>query len=134
METSNFITFDEFMKGTANARHEDFVARGAVVSERAEFEKMRRHILSLYEGVSAKHSFIRVVRTWTAFPSISSHPCEPRAVKSPNRRSSSPGTRRHQLGRSQWNLLSVEDKRIASETNNIARRERSPCVASRSRK
>jgi hypothetical protein len=55
---SNFITFDEFVRRIASARHEDFVARGAVVSDRAEFEKMRRHILSLYEGVSVKHSFI----------------------------------------------------------------------------
>lgn len=58
MESNHFITFDEFLKGIATARHEDFVARGATVSDPAEFEKMRRHILSLYEGISARHSFV----------------------------------------------------------------------------
>jgi hypothetical protein len=58
MENRKFITFDEFLKGTATAKHEDFVAGGAAVSDPAEFEKMRRHILSLYEGISARHSFI----------------------------------------------------------------------------
>jgi len=58
MENRKFTTFDEFLKGTETAKHEDFVARGAAVSDRAEFEKMQSHILSMYQGISARHSFI----------------------------------------------------------------------------
>jgi hypothetical protein len=53
-----FISFDDFIKGTAESKLEDFAARGAAVSDKAEFEKMRQHISSLYEGIKVTHSFI----------------------------------------------------------------------------
>jgi Neprosin len=47
-----FVSFDEFVEGVAAAR--DDSAAGA----RPEFERMRQHIVELYHGVEARHSFL----------------------------------------------------------------------------
>lgn len=59
MTRHRFIEFDEFIKSTFSAKASDFSSRKEtrVASER-EFKKMRAYILSLYRGVTVKHSFV----------------------------------------------------------------------------
>lgn len=54
-----FVSFDEFVKGVAAARFEDYARQKDLAVKRSEdFEGMRQHILSLYEDVTVAHSFM----------------------------------------------------------------------------
>lgn len=54
-----FVTFDVFLSGTAKADAATYLgAPESRVANAAEFETMRRHVLSLYEGVQVTHSFV----------------------------------------------------------------------------
>jgi neprosin-like protein len=54
-----FVSFDEFLKGVAAVRFEDYAPQKDLAVKRSEdFEAMRQHILSLYEGVTVAHSFL----------------------------------------------------------------------------
>src|SRR5713226_6797704 len=52
-------SFDDFISGVRTARFEDYSSRqGARVANAEEFEKMRKHLLFLYDGVKPEHTFI----------------------------------------------------------------------------
>jgi hypothetical protein len=52
-------SFDAFISGVRTARFEDYSSRqGARVANTDEFEKMRKHLLFLYDGVKPEHTFI----------------------------------------------------------------------------
>jgi hypothetical protein len=54
-----FIPFEQFLTDTQKAKFEDFSRRaGSKVLNDAEFLKMKKHIISLYEGVVVKNSFV----------------------------------------------------------------------------
>jgi neprosin-like protein len=54
----NAMSFDGFISGVRTAKFEDYSTRqGAQVANAEEFEKMRKHLLSLYEGVKPEHTF-----------------------------------------------------------------------------
>jgi hypothetical protein len=56
---AELVPFDEFLRGTAAARFEDYAPRKDLAVKRSEdFEAMRQHVLSLYEGVTVAHSFL----------------------------------------------------------------------------
>jgi hypothetical protein len=57
--TGAFIPFDEFLQGVRDATFEEYAAReGAQVLNSEEFEAMREHILTLYEGVEVVSTFV----------------------------------------------------------------------------
>src|SRR5581483_5683332 len=52
------VDFNHFMAATRQAKFEDYARRpGAKVANEKEFEKMKQHILSMYDGVKVKNSF-----------------------------------------------------------------------------
>jgi hypothetical protein len=55
---STFIPFAEFMKRTTAARVEDHAQPLARVEGSSAFDEMKAHILALYQGVQASHSFV----------------------------------------------------------------------------
>lgn len=56
---ATFVSFDEFVKGVSAASFESYALRKDAGVKRVEnFDEMRRHILSMYEGVTVAHSFI----------------------------------------------------------------------------
>lgn len=58
-DMQKFIPFEEFSKNTGTARYEDYAKKTEVkVKNQAEFETMKKHIVSMYEGVKVKNSFI----------------------------------------------------------------------------
>jgi hypothetical protein len=60
MDDRNSIqSFGEFVQSLYKARYEEFRARlDAKVESPHAFEQMRKHVMSLYEGVEAPHSFL----------------------------------------------------------------------------
>lgn len=56
---TKFISYAQFVADTQKAKFEDYARRpgGKVLNEK-EFQKMQKHIASLYEGVVVKNSFI----------------------------------------------------------------------------
>ena len=51
-------SFDDFIREVNSARFQDYSAQqGARVANADEFEKMRKHLLFLYEGVKPEHTF-----------------------------------------------------------------------------
>jgi hypothetical protein len=57
-EPATFVSFDEFVKGVSAASFESYSLRkDAGVKGVENFEAMRRHVLSMYEGVTVAHSF-----------------------------------------------------------------------------
>lgn len=56
--SSDFITYDSFIENVKSATYDSYAAgRTTGLSQKNEFEKMRRHILSMYEGSNVNHSF-----------------------------------------------------------------------------
>ena len=56
--TEKVKSFDDFIREVSSARFEDYSSRqGARVANPDEFEKMRKHLLFLYEGVKPEHTF-----------------------------------------------------------------------------
>jgi hypothetical protein len=54
-----FAPFRQFLQAVRAAKSETFeFAKGSKVEGKVEFEKMRQHILSLYESVDVTHSFL----------------------------------------------------------------------------
>jgi len=54
-----FTTFAEHLEQVKNAKFSDYKGLPDVaVRDEAEFEKMKSHILSMYEGVTVNHSFV----------------------------------------------------------------------------
>jgi hypothetical protein len=58
-DPASFVKFDAFLKGIATADAATYLdAPERRVVSATEFERMRRHVLSLYEGVQVTHSFV----------------------------------------------------------------------------
>lgn len=56
---SRLTPLSEFLEAAASARYEDYADRpGFRVESPQEFEAMKQHIMQLYEGVRAEHSFV----------------------------------------------------------------------------
>lgn len=55
----SFVSFDEFLEGVSLAAFDSSaVWEETGVRDPAEFQRMRQHVLSLYEGVDVPHSFV----------------------------------------------------------------------------
>jgi len=55
-----FVPFQKFTDATQSAASSDFIGRpGSQVSDAAAFEEMRQHILTMYQGVSVRHTFFQ---------------------------------------------------------------------------
>ena len=53
------VDFNSFIAVTRQAKFEDYARRpGAKVTNQKEFDKMKKHILSMYDGVKVKNSFV----------------------------------------------------------------------------
>jgi len=53
------IAFSQFYRSVANARFEDYAGKNGVrVANADEFARMKAHIVSTYEGVRARNSFV----------------------------------------------------------------------------
>jgi len=53
------VPFQIFLKSTAEARFEDYAARaGTKVANAQEFQRMKAHVASTYEGVKVRNSFV----------------------------------------------------------------------------
>ena len=58
-EPAAFVPFDEFVESVSSATFGDSAFQvDGVVEERAELERMRAHILSMYKGVEVEHSYV----------------------------------------------------------------------------
>jgi hypothetical protein len=58
-DDTGFPSFSRFIESVASAGHADYAAKEAVrVGEATEFDAMKQHILSLYEAVEVRHSFV----------------------------------------------------------------------------
>jgi len=56
---TRFVAFQNFVETTREASFGDYAARPeSRVKDAAAFEEMRRHVLSMYEGVQVTHSFV----------------------------------------------------------------------------
>lgn len=56
--TPPLVAFDAFLQAVRSARYEDYAGRpGVKVRDRAAFDEMRAHVLSLYAGVKPVHTF-----------------------------------------------------------------------------
>jgi hypothetical protein len=54
-----FVPYDKFFSEMKRAQYKDYAEReGTKVKSAAEFEKMKAHVLSMYEGVKVKNSFV----------------------------------------------------------------------------
>jgi len=61
MASNGIQDFRFFVESLLRARHQDFAARpGVQVESPTDFEEMRQHVLGLYAGVEAQHSFIEM--------------------------------------------------------------------------
>jgi hypothetical protein len=59
MPRDSIEPFGKFLERTRSARHENYSrSTGSRVRDPAAFEEQRKHILSLYQGVAAAHSFV----------------------------------------------------------------------------
>jgi hypothetical protein len=54
----DFVPFRNFLANTRSASIVDFAGPEVKVKDEASFEEMRQHILSLYSGITIKHSFV----------------------------------------------------------------------------
>ncbi|MGZ5006952.1 MAG: hypothetical protein ACXWE9_03460 [Methylobacter sp.] len=53
------VPFQAFYSGVANVRYQDYAKKeGVKVADATEFEKMKAHVLSFYEDVRVKNSFV----------------------------------------------------------------------------
>ncbi|MCK9395359.1 MAG: hypothetical protein M0Q44_07195 [Methylobacter sp.] len=53
------VPFQNFYSGVGSARYDDYAKKeGVKVKDTAEFEKMKAHVVSTYEGVRIKNSFM----------------------------------------------------------------------------
>ena len=58
-DSKMLISFQEFYRSIAGARFEDYARKdGVKVTNPDEFQKMKAHIVSTYEGVKVKNSFV----------------------------------------------------------------------------
>lgn len=58
-DPKGLIPLQEFVKRVQSAKHADFAnAPASLVKQSSAFEEMRGHILKLYEGATAAHSFV----------------------------------------------------------------------------
>jgi hypothetical protein len=58
-DISKFISFDEALKINATAQYENYAKQvGVRVKGLTEFDQMRAHVMSLYEGVKVRNSFV----------------------------------------------------------------------------
>ncbi|HTQ56484.1 MAG TPA: neprosin family prolyl endopeptidase [Bryobacteraceae bacterium] len=58
--STQFVAFPTFVAATQSAQAGAFVSRpGYAVATAADFEEMRQHILSLYQGVTVQHTFLQ---------------------------------------------------------------------------
>jgi hypothetical protein len=65
------VPFNDFIKDVSRVASSNYVARPAsAVKTATSFEEMRRHTLSMYDGVSVRHSWAPTLLT--AFQSCSS--------------------------------------------------------------
>ena len=56
---SKMVPFQTFQKSTAEARFENYAGKaGTKVVNAEEFQKMKAHIASMYEGVKVRNSFV----------------------------------------------------------------------------
>jgi hypothetical protein len=56
---SKMVPFKSFQRSTAAARFEDFAKKAGVkVASADEFQKMKAHVASMYEGVKVRNSFV----------------------------------------------------------------------------
>jgi hypothetical protein len=61
MASNGIQDFRVFVESLLRAQHQDFAARpGVRVESPAAFEDMRQHVLGLYAGVEAQHSFLEL--------------------------------------------------------------------------
>jgi len=66
---ARFITFNNFLQSVKNAQARDFLTRTASkIKDAAAFEEMRQYILSLYQGVTVKHSYVLDSQTFDCVP------------------------------------------------------------------
>jgi hypothetical protein len=64
-----FVTFDDFLKDVSAATFESYSRQKELAVKRSEdFEAMRHHILSMYEGVTVAHSFVKDAQTFDCVP------------------------------------------------------------------
>jgi len=69
-----FMPFADSIQNVSSANSADYVGlAGNQVSDTASFEQMRQHILTMYSGVTASHSFVQEVRHFDCI-SISQRP------------------------------------------------------------
>jgi hypothetical protein len=58
-QSARFQPFAQFVQGLESARPSAYLGRpGSAVASTAEFERMRRHLLRLYRGVTVTRSFV----------------------------------------------------------------------------
>ena len=58
-EETRFVPFAQFLSATKDAKASDFIGKQNLrVRDDASFQEMRDHVLSLYEGVTVKRSFV----------------------------------------------------------------------------
>lgn len=66
---ARFIAFNDFLQSVKNAQARDFLTRPACkIRDAAAFEQMRQYILSLYRGVTVKHSYVLDSQTFDCVP------------------------------------------------------------------
>lgn len=59
IKIAKYIPFDQFLVDTQKAEYEDYVKiPGSKVLNKDEFQRMKKHIVGLYEGVKVKNSFV----------------------------------------------------------------------------
>lgn len=59
LKITEFVPFDQFLEEINKARFEDYRNKaGFIAANEDEFSKMKQHILSLYNGVKVKNSFV----------------------------------------------------------------------------
>ena len=58
-EATQFVSFPTFINAVYTASSATYLSRqGGRVKDLAAFEDMRRHVLTMYQGVSVSHSFV----------------------------------------------------------------------------
>jgi hypothetical protein len=59
LKITEFVPFDQFLEEINKARFDDYRNKaGFIAANEDEFSKMKQHILSLYDGVKVKNSFV----------------------------------------------------------------------------
>lgn len=70
-----FTSYEKFVSDSQRAEYKDFARReGTKVKSAAEFEKMKAHLLSMYEGVKVKNSFVLGENDYVDCVDISTQP------------------------------------------------------------